>query len=85
MVCVCVCGLRARARACVCVNFGGGNLLILKNGVGVWRRGRFLKRDGRWVAERRGEGWHFSYLTFSRFTILKFTNYFTLCKIVLCI
>ena len=31
------------------------------------------------------EGWHFSYLIFSRFAIFAFRNYFTRCKIVLCI
>ena len=35
---------------------------------------------------KEGEGgWHFSYLIFSRFIIFTFRNYFTLCKIVLCI
>ena len=29
--------------------------------------------------------WHFSFLIFSRFIIFTFKNYFTLCKIVLCI
>ena len=29
--------------------------------------------------------WHFSYLIFSRFIIFTCRNYFTLCKIVLCI
>ena len=32
-----------------------------------------------------GYFWHFSYLIFSRFMIFAFRNYFTLCKIVLCI
>ena len=30
-------------------------------------------------------GWHCSYLIFLRFIIFTFRNYFTLCKIVLCI
>ena len=33
----------------------------------------------------KGGAWHFSYLSFSRFIIFAFRNYFTLCKIVLCI
>ena len=33
----------------------------------------------------QGGSWHFSYLIFSRFIIFAFRNYFTLCKIVLCI
>ena len=32
-----------------------------------------------------GGGWHFSYLILSRFILFAFRNYFTLCKIVLCI
>ena len=39
-----------------------------------------LKVEGGWEG-----GWHFSYLIFSRFIIFVFKNYFTLCKIVLCI
>ena len=31
------------------------------------------------------EGWHFSYLIFSKFIIFTFRNYFTICKIVTCI
>ena len=30
-------------------------------------------------------GWHFSYLIFWKFIIFTFRNFFTLCKIVLCI
>ena len=29
--------------------------------------------------------WHFSFLVFTRFIIFTFRNYFTLCKIILCI
>ena len=32
-----------------------------------------------------GVDWYFSYLIISRFIIFTFRNYFTLCKIVLCI
>ena len=38
----------------------------------------FLKGEGR-------VGWRLSYLIFTRFIIFTFRNYFTLCKIVLCI
>ena len=31
------------------------------------------------------KGWNLSYLIFSRFTVFTFTDYFTRCKIVLCI
>ena len=58
---------------------------------GIWkikRRGGsmvlvqvFLKKKG----GGGGGGWHFSYLIFLRFIILTFRNYFTLCKIALCI
>ena len=34
---------------------------------------------------KRGGGWHFSCLIFSKFIIFTFRNYFNLCKIVLCI
>ena len=34
---------------------------------------------------KRGWGWHFSYLICSRFIIFTSRNYYTLCKIVLCI
>ena len=53
----------------------GGNLRILKRG---WKYGAgagLLKRGDR----------RFSYLIFSRFIIFTYGNYFTLCKIVLCI
>ena len=33
---------------------------------------------------KRG-GWHFFYIIFSKFIIFTFTNYFTLCKVMLCI
>ena len=41
----------------------------------------FLKR----VRGGGGVSWHFYYLFFSRFIIFLFRNYFTLCKILLCI
>ena len=53
----------------------GGNLKNLKR---TWKYGAeasLLKRGS----------WHFSYLIFSKFIIFTFRNYFTLCKIVLCI
>ena len=48
------------------------------------------KRDGsiehgQVLLKKAWGGWHFSYLIFSRFIIFTFRNYFTLCKIVLCI
>ena len=46
--------------------------------VGKSEKAGLLKRRG-------GVDWHFSYLIFSRFIIFTFRNYFTLCKIVLCI
>ena len=42
---------------------------------------KYVARAG--LLKRRG--WLFSYLIFSRFIIFTFRNYFTLCKIVLCI
>ena len=44
----------------------------------------FLKKGG--GRGGAGEGaWHFSYLILSKSNIFTFRNYFTLCKIVLCI
>ena len=52
---------------------------------GIWK---IKKRGGSVVQGQvflKGRCWHFSYLFFSRFIIFTFRNYFTLCKIVLCI
>ena len=55
----------------------GRNTEKLKDGVAsMLQRQVFLKRE---------RGWKLSYLIFSRFTVFTFRNYFTLCKIVLCI
>ena len=55
-----------------------GGIWRIKKGVEVWCRGG--------SSYKRGEGgWRFSYLIFWRFIIFTFRNYFTLCKIVLCI
>ena len=53
----------------------------LKKGGGSILQGQVLLKG--WG--REGGGWHFSYLIFSRCIIFTFRNYFTLCKIVLCI
>ena len=58
------------------VNWEGGPEK-LKEGVEVWGRGR--------SSEKREGGWRFSYSIFSKFIIFTFKNYFTLCKVVLCI
>ena len=52
----------------------------LNKGVEVWFRSRLSERWEMGVGV--GADWHFSYL---RFIIFTFRNYFTLCKIVLCI
>ena len=48
----------------------------IQKGGGSMGQGQIFLKEG---------GWHFSYLIFSRFIIFTFRNYFTLCKIVLCI
>ena len=57
----------------------------LEGRAGIWK---ILKSGWKYGAGagllKRGD-WHFSYLIFSRFIIFTFRNYFTLCKIVLCI
>ena len=53
----------------------GENEKIQKEG-GSMGQGQIFLKEG---------GWHFPYLIFSRFIIFTFRNYFTLCKIVLCI
>ena len=73
-------------------------LPFLKGGVKFWLPppdgGKYeLKKGGGTIVERQaflkggwGEwGWYFSNLIFSRFIIFTFRNYFSLCKIVLCI
>ena len=72
----------------------------LKKGAGSMMQGQILfkgKELGRGEGEGgegkgerrrergRGRGWHFSSLIFSRFINFNYRNYFTLCKIVLCI
>ena len=54
---------------------GGGESEKLRKRGGSMVQGQVLK----------GGGWHFSYLIFSMFVIFTFRNYFTLCKIMLCI
>ena len=55
------------------------------------QRGRDLKNQKLGGSMVQGQiilkrgSWHFSYLIFLRFIIFTFRNYFTLCKIVLCI
>ena len=69
--------------------FKGRQLILITSpplgGEGLWK---ILKRGWKYGAGagllKRG-GWNFSYLIFSRFIIFTFRNYFTLCKIVLCI
>ena len=53
-----------------------GGIWKIKKGGGSMVQGQVLLKWG---------DWHFSYLIFSRFIIFTFRNYFTLCKIVLCI
>ena len=55
------------------------------------QRGRDLKNQKLGGSMVQGQiilkrgSWHFSYLIFLRFIVFTFRNYFTLCKIVLCI
>ena len=64
--------------------FGKGSKFWLppleSGGEGIWK---IKKRGWKYAGLlKKKEGWHFSYLIFSRFIIFTFTNYFTLCKIV---
>ena len=59
-------------------SLGGGQSEKFKKGSGSMVQGQVLLKGG-WGC------WYFSYLIFSRFIIFIFRNYFTLCKIVLCI
>ena len=64
------------------VNF---NDLLRRGGGWLWKiENREWKYDAGAGLLNRG-GWHFSYLIFSSFIIFTGRNYFTLCKIVLCI
>ena len=60
-------------------------LIASPRGRGIWK---ILKRGWKYGAvaglPKRGY-WHFFFLIFSGFIIFTFTNYFTPCKIVLCI
>ena len=56
---------------------GGGRMWKIK-----WREWKYGAVAG---ILNRGSSWHFSYLIFSWFINFTFRNYFSLCKIVLCI
>ena len=67
------------------LHMGGSNFWLPPPEGGIWK---ILKRGWKYGAGagllKRG-CLHFSYLIFSRFIIFIFRNYFTFCKIVLCI
>ena len=69
---------------------GGGEVnfnYLPRGGGGGGESEKLRKRGGSMVQGQvlKGGGWHFSYLIFSMFVIFTFRNYFTLCKIMLCI
>ena len=68
---------------------GGSKFRLSPPEGGIWKikKGGGSMVQGQVLLKERGD-WHFSYLIFSRFiifTFFTFRNYFTLCKIVLCI
>ena len=52
---------------------------------GIWKINKSGWKYGAGAVLLKRREWHFSNLIFSRFIIFTFRNYFTLCKIVLCI
>ena len=67
------------------LNGGEVNFKYLPQRGQIWKIKKIRWKYGAGAGLLKRWGWRFSYLIFSRFIIFAFRNYFTLCKILLCI